>query len=192
MCTFEPFRVRSLWLFWLAAGLAQAQLSNSAYRVLGQSDLRQNGVNLVMGVELYAPSGIAIDVRGGETHVYISDTRNSRVLAWQDARSYQIGDPPTLVLGQPGPQYSRPLGIGTKGFNTPLGLGVDAGTGNLYVADSGNSRVLRFPSPFANLTRIEPDAVYGQPGFTTTATGTSASLMNKPRSVAIDGGGNLW
>src|SRR5204863_8389040 len=125
-------------------------------------------------------------------HVCISDTRNARVLAWQDARSYQIGDPPTLVLGQPGPQYSRPLGIGTKGFNTPLGLAVDAGTGNLYVADSGNSRVLRFPSPFANPTRVEPDAVYGQPGFTTNAPGASASLMNRPRSVTVDGGGNLW
>jgi hypothetical protein len=120
--------VRSVGLFFLATAFAQAQISTSAYRVLGQPDLHQNSVNMVLGVELNAPSGIAIDGRGGQVHVYVSDTRNSRVLAWQDARSYQIGDPPSLVLGQPGPQYSRPLGIGLKGFNAPLGLAVDAGT----------------------------------------------------------------
>jgi len=179
-------------LFVFAAGFAQAQLSTSAYRVLGQPDLRQNGINMVLGVEFNSPFGVAIDARGGQVHIYVSDTGNSRVLAWQDARSYQIGDPPTLVLGQPGPQYSKPLGIGTKGFNTPLGLAVDAATGNLFVADFGDNRVLRFPSPFSNLTRAEPDAVYGQPGFTVNAAGTSPSLMNGPQSVAVDAAGNLW
>ncbi len=176
----------------LCAGLAHAQLSTSAYRVLGQPDLRQNGVNMVLGAELSAPSGVATDSRDGEIHIYISDTRNNRVLAWEDIRSYQIGNPPALVLGQPGPRYSKPMGIGAKGFNTPLGLAVDSATGNLYVADFGNSRVLRFPAPFANPTRAEPDAVYGQPSFSTTASGTSASVMSRPRTVAVDAGGNLW
>lgn len=183
---------------WLIGGLgfivavAQAQLSTSAYRVLGQPNLRQNGVNMILGGELNQPSGVAIDARGGQLHLYVADTRNSRVMAWQDVGSYQTGDPPALVLGQPGPQYSKPLGIGNKGFNTPLGIAVDPTTGNLFVADFGNNRVLRFPSPFANLTRVEPDAVYGQPGFTTNSSGTSPRLMNRPRSVAVDRGGNLW
>src|SRR5262245_39159217 len=126
-----------------AAAPAPAQVSASAYRVVGQPNLRQNGTNLVQGVELFLPSAVVADARGGVTHLYISDTRNSRVLAWRDARSYQIGDPPTIVLGQPGPQYSRPLGIGARGFNAPLGMAVDPRTGNLYVADFGNNRVLR-------------------------------------------------
>ena len=146
-----------------------AQLSASAYRVLGQPDLRQNGINLVQGVELHQPSGIALDARGGQTHIYISDTLNSRVLGWADVASYQIGDAPDVVLGQPGPQYSGLQGIGVKGFNGPLGLSVDPLTGNLYVVDVNNNRVLRFLSPFANLSRIEPDAVFGQPSFNTRA-----------------------
>jgi uncharacterized protein (TIGR03437 family) len=182
---------RSLLLV-LAAGAAQAQISTSAYRVLGQADLLQNGINMVLGVELYAPSDVAVDSRGGQVHIYISDTANSRVLGWPDARSYQIGAPPAIVLGQPGAQYSKPMGIGTKGFRSPLGLAVDPLTGNLYVADSANNRVLRFPSPFANPTRAEPDAVYGQPGFTTNTAGTTPSLMAGPRSVAVDSSGNLW
>ncbi len=191
MKVFEQLPVRLTALVFCSF-LAHAQLSNSAYRVLGQPDLRQNGVNMVLGTELFAPSGIAIDARGGQVHIYICDTRNSRVLAWGDVRSYQIGNPPDLVLGQPGPRYSKPMGIGAKGFNAPLGLAVDAGTGNLFVADSGNHRVLRFPAPFSNPTRAEPDAVYGQPNFNSNAPGLSPSLFSSPRAVAVDAAGNLW
>ena len=107
--------------------------------------------------------------------------------------SYQIGDAPGVVLGQPGPQYSNLMGIGVKGFNGPIGLAVDPLSGNLYVADFNNSRVLRFLSPFANPTRIEPDAVYGQPNFTSrTASAPSSSSLNQPRAVAFDSAGNLW
>src|SRR5262249_26889978 len=86
-----------------------AQVSSSAYRVLGQPDMRRNGVNGVQGTELYSPLGIALDTRGGQTRIYVADSLNSRVLAWADVNSYQIGDPPALVLGQPGPQYSIPF-----------------------------------------------------------------------------------
>ena len=47
--------------------------------------------------------------------MYISDTQNSRVLGWADLNSYQSGDAPALVLGQPNPQYSSALGIGAEG-----------------------------------------------------------------------------
>src|SRR5215471_1532336 len=175
------------------AAAAYSQLSPSAYRALGQMNLRQNGLNLVQGIELNQPLGIALDSRSGQTHVYISDTRNSRVLAWADAGAYQIGDAPTLVLGQPGPQYSAALGIGTKGFSSPLGMAVNPLTGDLYVADFGNNRVVRFLSPFANPSRIEPDEVFGQPNFSTrTAGATSSTSLNQPRSVAFDAAGNLW
>src|SRR4051794_13326095 len=94
----------------VAGGAAFGQLSSTAYRVLGQLDFRQNGLNMVQGVELNQPAAIALDFRNGLTHLYIADTGNSRVLVWRDANAYQIGDAPTLVLGQPGPQYSAALG----------------------------------------------------------------------------------
>jgi hypothetical protein len=95
-------------------GATYAQLSTSAYRVLGQPDLRQNGLNLVQGVELRQPSGIALDARGNQTHIYIADTLNSRVLGWADVASYQIGDAPDVVLGQLGPQYSGLMGSASR------------------------------------------------------------------------------
>ena len=177
----------------LVAGSAHAQLSSSAYRVLGQVDFNQNGLNLVQGGELYTPSAIALDTRGAQVHLYISDTHNCRILAWADVNTYQVGDFPALTLGQPSPQSTAVMGIGAKGLNGPLGLAVDPATGNLYVADYGNNRVLRFPSPFDNPTRVEPDAVYGQSNFTTLTAGTaSTTSLNHPRSVAFDPSGNLW
>ena len=95
---------------------------------------------------------------------------------------------PRWCSGQPGPQYSNPLGIGPMGLNSPLALAVDPTTGNLYVADYGNNRVLRFPSPFENRSRVQPDAVYGQPNFTTTGPGVSKALLYRPRAVAFDSG----
>ena len=171
---------------------AKAQISPSAYRVLGQTSLSNNGLNMVQGIELNDPNGIALDTRGSQIHIYIADTLNSRILAWQDVASYQIGNPPTLVLGQQGSQYSSVLGIGAKGLNAPLGLAVDPTNGNLYVADYGDNRVLRFPAPFNNPGQIAPDTFYGQPNFTTFSAGaTSATSMKQPRAVAVDSLGNL-
>jgi uncharacterized protein (TIGR03437 family) len=191
---------RSKWnlcAYALAAALgtfaAPAQISPSAYRALGQTSLNYNGLNLVQGIELNTPSGIALDTRGAQAHLYIADTANCRVLAWQNVASYQIGDAPTLVLGQPGPQYSGPLGIGVYGFNAPLGVAVDPTTGNLYIADFGDNRVVRYPSPFDNPGATQPDAVYGQPNFATFGAGaTSAVSLSQPRAVAVDAAGNLW
>src|SRR5215467_1006127 len=105
------------WL--LMAGACHAQLSSTAYRVLGQPDLQLNGLNMVTGQGLNSPIGVALDARGGQVHVYIADTQNSRVLGWADLNSYQTGDAPALVLAQPNPQYSSPLGIGPKGLTNP-------------------------------------------------------------------------
>jgi uncharacterized protein (TIGR03437 family) len=180
-------------VFVLAFGAsAEAQISATAYRVFGQSDLTQSGLNIVQGTELNAPSALTTDPRAGVTHIYIADTDNSRVLGWTDVGSYQTGDPPAVVLGQPGPNYSNLQGIGTKGFNFPAGLAVDPATGNLYVADLGNSRILRFPSPFSNPAMNAPDAVIGQPGFATGAAGLSNSALAQPRAIAFDSAGNLW
>ncbi len=176
----------------LAAGVAQAQLSPSAYRALGQVDLQSNGLNLVQGTSIHNPVGIALDARGGQLHLYICDAANSRVLAWADVASYRTGNPPDLVLGQSGSGQSSAYGIGTEGFNAPTTLAVDPTTGNLYVADTGNNRVLRFRSPFANPSLVGPDAVYGQANFSVFTAGVSSSALNRPYGVAVDSSGNLW
>jgi uncharacterized protein (TIGR03437 family) len=180
-------------LFVVLTATSAAQISPSAYRVLGQADMTGSGLNMVQGFGLNNPGGVALDAREGKVHIYVADTNNHRVLAWDDIGSYQTGDDPSFVLGQRGSQYSSPFGIGYKGFYAPVGLAVDPSTGDLYVADTGNSRILRFPAPFSNPQRIEPDAVIGQPSFTkVSASPASASTLKKPMFLTFDSAGNLW
>jgi uncharacterized protein (TIGR03437 family) len=174
---------------------AAAQLNPTAFRVLGQPDLRQNGLNFVEGSELAAPSAIALDSRGGELHLYVADAANHRVLGWRNANAYQAGAKADLVLGQPNLRSTVPLGIGVGGLVGPLGIAVHAQTGHVYVADTDNHRVLRFPSPFENPGRVEPDRFYGQPNLSSrnaNAGGLSERTMNGPSAVAFDRAGNLW
>src|SRR5713101_3783048 len=103
---------------WLALALVaipcvadQAQFSLSAYRALGQPDLRQNGVNMVEVGTLSSPQGVAVDSNG---HLYVADTFNHRVLAWPSTLAFQNGAPATLVLGQPSSHNSGQYGIGVK------------------------------------------------------------------------------
>ena len=77
-----------------------------------------------------------------------------------------------------------------------MGLAVD-GSGGLYVADYSNNRVLHFPyNASAGHASTTADAVYGQGGSFTSSTGNnggaSASSLNIPAGVAVDGSGGLY
>ena len=187
--------VCSLTLLLGLAGVAPAQLADSAFRVLGQPDLRANAFNSVNGSEFRGPSGLAVDTRGGAARLFVADFANNRVLGWEDGRAISNGDMADIVLGQPSFDRSQPLGIGNPGFNGPSAVAVHPSTGDLYVADSNNNRVLRFPEPFANPSRVEPDKVYGQPAFnanTANNGGRSNRSMRGPTGLTFDAGGNLW
>jgi uncharacterized protein (TIGR03437 family) len=178
-------------LFLIAIAEGQIQISPSAYRVLGQASLQQDGLNGVQGTEFNQPLAMALDPRGGQVHIYVADPGNSRILGWADTGAYQLGDPPGIVLGQPAPFYSNPS-FGNQRLNNPAGMAVDPATGNLYVADTSDNRILRFPSPFANPNAHTPTAVIGQADFTTNGAGVSSSALNQPISLAFDSAGNLW
>src|SRR5262249_57866368 len=66
--------------------------------------------------------------------------------------------------------------------------------GNLYVADTENNRVLRFPSScLTNHTNgCAADLVIGQPDFASSAAGTSQTQVSTPTAVALDGKGGLF
>ncbi|PYT27936.1 MAG: hypothetical protein DMG57_16635 [Acidobacteria bacterium] len=74
------------------------------------------------------------------------------------------------ICGGPG------RGSFSTGFTGPAGLAVDS-AGNLYVADTGNSRILRFPKPFSQSDQILPDLVIGQSDFSTGGPTKAVSLL---------------
>ena len=106
--------------------------------------------NWIEGKEVYNPTGVAIDNSVNPPGIYVTDTRNNRVLGW---RNNQVvpGTPADVVLGQANQYQTFVGGPGTSnafGLSGPTGIVVDS-LGNVYVADSNNNRIVRFPTPFA-------------------------------------------
>jgi uncharacterized protein (TIGR03437 family) len=185
----------------------------SANLVIGQTDFPFDAPNLIEGREVWffnngSPGGgIAVDTGSNPPHLYIADTYNNRVLGFRDARAVGadarsiLTQKADLVIGQPAGDFFRsvvnyPNGdpdLPTKtGLLRPVGVVVDA-SGNLWVADSGNGRVVRFPAPFsvAAGTIQTADTVLGQSNFTNKDQSTSAQTMSAPYGVAIFPGGHL-
>jgi uncharacterized protein (TIGR03437 family) len=164
--------------------------------------------NWIEGKEVYNPSGVAIDNSSSTPGIWVTDTRNNRVLGWRTAQ-VSPGQPADVILGQAN-QYQTlvggPGGTSSQGLNAPTGIAVDP-LGNVYVADSNNNRVLRFPTPFAtsltSAAQIFPDIVIGQTSFNTNGanqggisnatlslnTGTTVPLF---AGLAFDTAGSLY
>ena len=154
--------------------------------------------NLVLGVEMYSPEGIAVDTSGSSPILYVADTFNNRVLAWKNASSATLTNlqAPDKIIGQSNSLSTLP-GV-NGGLSIPTGLLVDS-KGNLYIADSGNSRVVRYPAPFAAGSSTIPDVVLGQLSpFSASAQGGQPSATtlllptNLPAALAMDSAGNLY
>lgn len=185
---------------------AQAILNPVPTQTLGQTSAAITNLNpnLVEGREFDLPEGIAIDTSTNPPALYVSDTANNRVLGFKNAPSFTNGQPADIVLGQPDLVTTLSQGPGrtlVTGFADPTGVAVDA-QGNVYVADAGNNRILRFPQPFAQTGSPAPDLVIGQTSFSTNGAnqgGISASTlalnsMSGPFEayMAFDASGNLW
>ncbi len=197
----------------LIAGTPGSPGDTTADIVLGQDDFTHNVPNLVdaKGIDLRgtgessSESWTAIDASGLTHHLYVSDYNNNRVLGWNDATSFTNGEPADLVIGQPDflSNAQNNGGISASSLNQPTGLAVD-GSGNLYVADSNNARVLEYSNPFAACGSFPcvggaATVVFGQCGnFNTNGIngcGTSTPTADNLGSIGgvwIDPLGNLF
>jgi DNA-binding beta-propeller fold protein YncE len=145
----------------------------------GDPELSQTGIGF--------PYTVAVDAAG---NLFVGSSANNRVLMFADAANLMAGSAASLVFGQE--DFDSNLAATTRdGMTTPIGLAVDD-SGNLFVADSSNHRVLRFDAAATKSTGADADAVLGQPDFVTAATATGAAGMNSPRAVAITSDGLLW
>jgi uncharacterized protein (TIGR03437 family) len=212
----SSYRLLFLGLIPLLSGLVSAQsLFVKPVKVLGDPNFigtaanpllfDSNGPNVVEGRELQNPQGIAIDTSVNPPLIYIADTFNNRVLGFQYNTQLTPGAFADLVLGQPDRFTNIAEGPGTSlttGLSLPTGLAVDS-SGNLYVADTGDNRILRYPKPFSQPAGYQfPDLIVGQKSFTTGSAnsggiGPATLQLNNGTylgrtGITIDASGNLW
>jgi streptogramin lyase len=162
----------------------------SASLVIGQLDFTGNGRGLGSN-RLDSPMGIAFDREG---NLWVADLWNSRVLEFEPP--FYNGMDASVAVGQ-SDLSSNALGTTRNGLKGPWGIAFDS-SGDLWVADSGNSRVVEFQPPFS--TNMNASLVLGQPDFAhnyCNPAGASSncgtrSILNSPVQVAFDPSGDLW
>lgn len=160
-----------------------------ADRVFGQAgSFTSNTPNnpAVNAASLYFPSYMVLDSGG---RLYVADWYNNRVLEYDSPLTSQSA---THVFGQAGNFATNACNsVSPTSLCAPTGVALDA-SGRLYVADSGNNRVVVYDSP---LTSQSAARVFGQPNLTSNGAnsgGVSASSLSQPYGVALDGAGRLY
>lgn len=130
--------------------------------------------------KINAPRGVAVDSTG---NVYIADTNSNRIKK-VDVSTNII----TFIAGTGTAGYAGDGGLATSArLRQPEGVAVTS-SGQIYVADTQNSRVRRF-TVGGNITLFAGNGTAGYAGDGGLAT---AARINKPNSVMIDSSGNVY
>jgi sugar lactone lactonase YvrE len=173
-------------------------LTTVAKGVVGQGSLLVGTENRVdgNGFNFAANTGsVAIDTSVTPNRVYVVDTANNRVLGWTNISAFTTHTPANLIIGQPDffESIANNGGINATSLNAPRGIVVDS-SGNLYVSDTSNNRVLEYNTPFTKGTTAAK--VFGQGGsFTSNACdndGVNANSLCTPYGLALDSTGHLY
>jgi sugar lactone lactonase YvrE len=170
--------------------------------ILGQNNYystREWNKGGVSSTSLAFPRGITEDMEG---NLIVADFDNHRVLIFIN----QNPSPPPhgayhnleadYVLGQDGDFTTRienKGGVSAKSLFFPADVAVDS-SGNLYVADMGNHRVLKYNKPIKE--NDAADMVFGQAGDFTTREENKGGLgpesLSYPSGLGCDMNGNLY
>ena len=172
--------------------------STTATRVYGQINFTSSTANTggtggnPTASSLSSPAGVVVDTSG---NLYVADSSNNRVLYYSAGSTTA-----TRVYGQSGSFTTKTVNNGGGGspgaatLSRPIGVALD-GSGNLYVADNGNNRVLYYAAGSTTATQV-----WGQSGSFTSGTvnggmgsgSPTANTLNNPDSIAVDGNGDLY
>jgi len=127
--------------------------------------------------------GVAFDARG---NLWVADSQNNRSLEF--APPFYNNMNAALVIGQPNFQRTK-AGTTANELNDPMYATFDH-SGNLWVSDFDNNRLLEFQPPF--FSGMKASIVLGQQNFTTSFDSTTQNGLSYPGQVAFDSSGNLW
>lgn len=114
-------------------------IDNEPDNVLGQLNYHSNAVATTQ-IGLSLPTGIAFDE--ATNRLYASDFTNNRILVY-DTTSITDGESAVYVLGQPHFALAT-AGITQLGLSGPRQLVYDGSSGQLFVADATNNRIITY------------------------------------------------
>ncbi|HEY9159385.1 choice-of-anchor D domain-containing protein [Candidatus Binatus sp.] len=171
----------------------------------GAFTTRNCNLNGASATSLCNPAAVALD---GAGNIYIADAWNNRVLEFAKA-----GNPPVASDALANRSYGQGAvsdfsdtqcadGVGhdpppsNHGMCNPGGVALDM-SGNLFIADTSNNRVIEIDAPLAGMQNAT--RVFGQAGdFTASgcnqggSSAPGASTLCAPAGLMLDVLGNLW
>ena len=128
---------------------------------------------------LNGPEGVAVDAAG---NLYIADSGNHRI------RRVDVSGTVTTIAGTGRPGYSGDGGPAAKAqLGSPSGVAVDD-AGNLYIAETGTSRIRRVDVS-GTITTIAGTGRFGYSGDGGPAV---MAQLGSPVDVAVDDEGNVY
>jgi NHL repeat len=161
--------------------------NQSAALVLGQSSFASASPNTPepSAGTMQGPQGVYSD----GTALWVADTGNHRILVWKSFPTHS-GQPADFVLGQA--SFSNVLSNRGAGSTNASSLALPSGivivNGVVYIADSGNNRVL-FYSTAPTLSGAAADGVLGQDNLTSRSPAVAPDDLTHlagPVAVATD------
>ncbi len=184
----------------------------STFNLFGQKSIGGATKNQVSSDGMYHSSGVIVDKSSNPNKIYIVDSGNSRILGFNGLGGTGPVTP-SVVIGQPDFSSGNCNGDDNLGFNKaptastlcllqyPLGtntaeqwgrynIDVDS-TGNLYVVDAYNNRVLEYFQPFSTDKSggkgdSVADVVYGQDDFTSNGPNRATSQYQGDNTKPLD------
>lgn len=138
-----------------------------------------------LSASLSQPEGVAVDGSGNILIAETGSARIRRVSASTGIIATVAGNGIQGFSGDGGPATSASL---SGSFGSPLGVAVD-GSGNIFIADTGNGRIRRVNGSTGIITTVAGNGVFGFSGDGGPA--VTAGLFS-PQGVAVDVSGNIF
>jgi sugar lactone lactonase YvrE len=151
-----------------------------------------NGSGTASAQSVGVADAVAIDAVHGK--LYVTDRQNHRVLRFAYPAT---SDQPTAeaVFGQAdftsGSINRGNTSPAANTMNVPYGLAV-AANGDLWVADHGNNRLLKFATAYSAVNGVDAVRVLGQSSFTESTGACTNNRLQSPSGLFIDTFDNLW
>jgi len=171
----------------------------SASLVFGQPNLSSGNCAQVtsansMGNSVHTDQVVGVGIDNGDD-LWVADSGSNRILEYLPP--FSNGMSAALAIGQPNLTSGSPNQGGAGPTNTTLSdpvFPVFDSSGNLWISDWANNRVLEFKPPFA--MGMAASLVLGQADFTHGSANqggiVEANTLNAADGADFDSSGNLW